>query len=220
MSKWRERYKVHPAADVFPMMSDEELAALGGDILLNGGDLHDPITFVDGNPPDEILDGRNRLEAMERVGLLHDGEVRWQCKVHYGDPFAYVASKNLHRRHMLKSERADAIVALAKLSAKKPDQDDPVSKGGRGKKNAVRRRLLRSMRRCPRSSRSASLPSSGPWRRPRARSRSRRRSRGRRRGRGQQRRRSLSSTPSAASTRLAGIILSNVPTPMSTSMRR
>ena len=26
MSKWRTRFRVHPAADVFPMMSDEELA--------------------------------------------------------------------------------------------------------------------------------------------------------------------------------------------------
>ena len=28
-STWRDTYKVHPAADVFPMMSDDELAKLG-----------------------------------------------------------------------------------------------------------------------------------------------------------------------------------------------
>jgi hypothetical protein len=28
MSEWRKRYKVHPSADVFPMMSDDELALL------------------------------------------------------------------------------------------------------------------------------------------------------------------------------------------------
>ena len=33
---WRDKYKVHPAADVFPMMSDEELAELGEDIKKNG----------------------------------------------------------------------------------------------------------------------------------------------------------------------------------------
>jgi hypothetical protein len=37
---WRDQYKVHPAADVFPMMSDQELAELGEDIGANG--LHNP----------------------------------------------------------------------------------------------------------------------------------------------------------------------------------
>ena len=36
MSAWREAYQVHPAADVFPMMSDEELAQLGQDIKATG----------------------------------------------------------------------------------------------------------------------------------------------------------------------------------------
>jgi hypothetical protein len=40
---WRDRIKVHPAVDAFPMMSDEELIALGKDIKKNG--LQSPITF-------------------------------------------------------------------------------------------------------------------------------------------------------------------------------
>ena len=36
MSTWREKYKVHPAANIFPMMSDEELHKLGEDIRTNG----------------------------------------------------------------------------------------------------------------------------------------------------------------------------------------
>jgi ParB-like chromosome segregation protein Spo0J len=64
MSKWRHRYKVHPAADLFPMMSDEELTKLAEDIKANG--LQSPITFT---MNDVLLDGRNRLEAMERAGV-------------------------------------------------------------------------------------------------------------------------------------------------------
>jgi hypothetical protein len=33
---WREQIKVHPAADLFPMMSNDELKALGEDIKENG----------------------------------------------------------------------------------------------------------------------------------------------------------------------------------------
>src|SRR5262245_56896276 len=62
-SKWREKYRVHPAADVFPMMSDDELAALGADIKARG--LLEPIKIRG----DEILDGRNRLEAIERADI-------------------------------------------------------------------------------------------------------------------------------------------------------
>jgi hypothetical protein len=40
-SHWRDKYKVHPAADVFPMLSDDELAKLGEDIKANG--LQSPI---------------------------------------------------------------------------------------------------------------------------------------------------------------------------------
>jgi hypothetical protein len=74
---WRDEYTVHPAADVFPMMSDEELAALGANILENG--LREPIKLLRGKreqiaknafrQPEVLLDGRNRLEAMERAGI-------------------------------------------------------------------------------------------------------------------------------------------------------
>jgi ParB-like chromosome segregation protein Spo0J len=61
---WRNKYRVHPTADVLPMMSDEELAELGEDIKSNG--LKEPITF---DREGVLLDGRNRLEAMERAGI-------------------------------------------------------------------------------------------------------------------------------------------------------
>ena len=66
---WRETYKVHPAADIFPMMSDDELQKLGEDIKASG--LKHPIIFqnTDNNGDEILLDGRNRLEAMERAGI-------------------------------------------------------------------------------------------------------------------------------------------------------
>jgi hypothetical protein len=80
VSKWREKFKVHPAADVFPEMSDEELKELGEDIGANG--LRHSIVFHLGL----LIDGRNRLEAMERAGLVsprpnktslpHDADLR------------------------------------------------------------------------------------------------------------------------------------------------
>jgi ParB-like chromosome segregation protein Spo0J len=63
MSRWRDKFKVHPVADVFPMMSDAELRVLGEDIKANG--LQTTIVF-DGS---RLLAGRNRLEAMERAGV-------------------------------------------------------------------------------------------------------------------------------------------------------
>jgi hypothetical protein len=44
MSKWREQFKVHPATDVFPMMSDDELRRGAGRLLESLGvkKLHEP----------------------------------------------------------------------------------------------------------------------------------------------------------------------------------
>src|SRR6516225_6420384 len=70
-SKWREKYHVHSAADVFPMMSDDELQKLGEDIKKHG--LKHPLTFFkSGDDVSVLVDGRNRLMAMELVGIDPD----------------------------------------------------------------------------------------------------------------------------------------------------
>ena len=101
---WRTKYKVHPAADVFPMMSDEERDALGADIKANG--LRSSIVLsADG----VLLDGRNRLEAMERVGVAVQ---QWHTRTFGdGDPVAFRASSNIRRRHLTKQQQAEFIVA-------------------------------------------------------------------------------------------------------------
>jgi ParB-like chromosome segregation protein Spo0J len=138
---WREKYKVHPAADVFPMMRDEELAALGADIKESG--LKHPIIFDRGYDHDRepmLLDGRNRLEAMERAGIKQKDV--WIDK-HYreGDPVSIIIGLNIHRRHLTKQQQADLIVAAIK-AGEKPDQVEPVSKGGRGKVNPVKAKAV------------------------------------------------------------------------------
>jgi hypothetical protein len=145
MSTWREQYKVHPAADVFPMMSDEELLFLGEDIKANG--VLDPITF---DKDGLLLDGRNRLEAAERAGI---GLRSWEKSTYLRDPVCYVISRNILRRHLTKQQQAELIVAAYKAPTvakaitrkadkvgSKPRQVGEVStdKGGRGNVDTVK----------------------------------------------------------------------------------
>jgi hypothetical protein len=149
MSKWREKYKVHPAAEVFEMLSSDEIDALGDDISANG--LKVSLDFQRKAEKDILLDGRNRLEAMERAGLSCDVVRRYV----EGDPVAHIVSLNLKRRHLTKEQIADALIALGKIKAKqKPGQADPVSTlerkeafkaqfvGGRGNKNPIKEEAL------------------------------------------------------------------------------
>lgn len=98
----------HPLAAVFPLMDDDELAALADDIEANG--LRDPIWLLDG----QILDGRNRYRACTARDIDHRVE-------HYRgkDPLGFVVSKNLHRRHLDTGQRAMAAARFANLQTTK-----------------------------------------------------------------------------------------------------
>jgi hypothetical protein len=58
-----DEYEVHPAADLFPMMSDAELDVLGEDMLQNAQ--RKEIVLYKG----KILDGRNRYRACLLKGI-------------------------------------------------------------------------------------------------------------------------------------------------------
>src|SRR5262245_45537981 len=106
---WRDLIRVHPAADLFPMMSDDELRVLGKDIRKKG--LNSAVILwanEAGGPIDDyqLLDGRNRLEALERVGLriimgdsglVTDGGTRLSISETKLDPYEYVISANILR---------------------------------------------------------------------------------------------------------------------------
>lgn len=106
---------VHPAADVFPMLSEEELADLATDIKANG--LLHPIAVKDG----VLIDGRNRREACRRAGVTPQID-----EFNGADPVAYILAANVNRRHLSKGQRA---MAVAKLT---PD----VQRGGARTKGA------------------------------------------------------------------------------------
>ena len=130
MTSWRKRFKVHPSADVFPMMSDEELAKLGKDIKKRGL-FHLIILDNDGVT---LIDGRNRLEAMERAGLPLPHPSQVGLLAPGTDPVPFIISLNIHRR---KEEQAGLILKMIR-AGEKPPQLEEVSKGGRGRVNPVK----------------------------------------------------------------------------------
>jgi hypothetical protein len=115
---WRDQYKVHPVTDVFPMMSDVELDALGKDIKANGLTTSIRVWTGGGSPRSGdkpiLIDGRNRLEAMERAGIEHNEltDEQWVRP----DPVPFIISLNIRRRHLTKEQQADLIVAAIKAS--------------------------------------------------------------------------------------------------------
>ena len=134
--RWRDVLPVHPAAELFPLMSKDELRELGEDIKKNG--LTAPIIFWvrerkdwDGMARVQLLDGRNRLDAMEHIGLklLKGGKFNLDALKlsldlvvgvpsgsykHVPDPYAYVLSANIHRRHLTAEQKRDLIAKLLK----------------------------------------------------------------------------------------------------------
>lgn len=116
--------KVHPAAECFRLMHDDELAALAEDIKLNG--LRDPLTAgrIKGAKAEFLVDGRNRQKACEIGGI----EPRYEY-VEFADEDevkAFVKSRG-ERRDLTKGERAMALAILY------PEPEN--AKGGRGKRS-------------------------------------------------------------------------------------
>src|SRR5262249_48505991 len=109
---------------LFPMMSESELRELGEDIRKRR--LKSKVTVWIG--PDErryLLDGRNRLDAMELVGVkvnINDMGHSPRFKfTHVKDPYAYVLSANIHRRHLTAEQKRELIAEVLKA---KPEQSN------------------------------------------------------------------------------------------------
>lgn len=86
----------HSAADVLPMMGDDEYAAFKADISAHG--LREPIVLHEGR----IVDGRNRYRACRELNL-EPTTTTWDAK---GSLVSFIASMNVHRRHLTSSQKA------------------------------------------------------------------------------------------------------------------
>lgn len=96
---------VHPAANLFPMMSDEDIDALAKSIREHG--LQQPIIITEDG---QLLDGRNRVAACSRAGVPPRHEV-----YRGNDPVAYVMALNIHRRHLTTGQKAMLALELVPM---------------------------------------------------------------------------------------------------------
>lgn len=120
-------YPIHPAAELFPMMSVEELSELASDIRENGQ--LEPIVIFDG----QVLDGRNRIKACELVGI----EPISHTVTNIASPVVYVLSRNLHRRHLSISQRAAIAVETLPMLQEEAKQRKESTRGEDGRFNPL-----------------------------------------------------------------------------------
>jgi hypothetical protein len=129
---WRDYLKVHPAADLFPMMSEAELQELSDDINERGM-LNRPIVW-NGDGKLWLLDGRSRLDAMELAGELtlrvsgssvcaeYQGHPINFWLVDTDDPYGVAISLNICRRHLTGEQKRDLIAKLLKAAPEKSNR--------------------------------------------------------------------------------------------------
>jgi hypothetical protein len=139
---WRDVLPIHPAADLFPLLGKAELRELADDIKKNG--LREPVqTYID-RGTHILLDGRNRLDALELNGeIIFDGSNaennRWPKGSNRkffesdasiasaairnpSDCLAYVISKNIHRRHLTRDQKRECIAKILKANAEESNR--------------------------------------------------------------------------------------------------
>lgn len=106
--------KAHPLSEYLPELPASELKELANDIKANG--LREAIVLLDG----QILDGRNRFAAC-KIAKVEPAFVSFEDLSSAGalrdvDPLKYVASMNLHRRHLNETQRAAIADEMSRAS--------------------------------------------------------------------------------------------------------
>jgi hypothetical protein len=153
-SGWRDFLPIHPAAELFPLLPAEELQALADDVKANG--LLTPVSLIETPDGDVmLLEGRCRLDALERNGML-PGSVKEMLKDGIAfmeppdtDPFDFVKSANIHRRHLTIDQKREAVDRLLKLDPGISDRTIGALAKVDNKTVAVRRRLMEASEEIP-----------------------------------------------------------------------
>jgi hypothetical protein len=138
--------ELHPAAELFPMLSEVELDELARDIDANG--LTSPLALwrPTGDAPFQLLDGRNRVAAMwrfcdgaDRIAGAISLANRYEART---DPVAFIISANLKRRHLSADQKREIAAALLKADPSKSDRRVAAESGLNRTDVGVERRKL------------------------------------------------------------------------------
>jgi hypothetical protein len=137
-TSWRDVIKVHPEADKYPLLPAEELRELAADLEQHG--LKTDLTLYEepGSKPGtltySVLDGRNRLDAMEfadpeftlvlkgrdgQPGFIFRNRIHQFKFLRAKDrisPAQFALSLNAHRRHLTPELKRERIVAVLKAN--------------------------------------------------------------------------------------------------------
>jgi hypothetical protein len=111
-------YTVHPAAELFPLVEGEDFESLVNSIREHG--VQTPVMFGwDENEKPVLLDGRNRLRAVERLkeqGITVQVPVRSFDYTRDGiTEVEWIESQNIDRRHLTDDARAMLAASLHEL---------------------------------------------------------------------------------------------------------
>jgi ParB-like chromosome segregation protein Spo0J len=120
---WRRRLRVHPVAELFPLLDKESLAALATDIKKHG--LKQRVSIIDDEGANVVLiDGRNRLDALELLGeeITLDNRTIFERIPPDIDIYARVISLNIHRRHLTSNQKRELLGNLLQVTPEKSDR--------------------------------------------------------------------------------------------------
>jgi hypothetical protein len=112
-NNWRDTLLIHPATELFPMLSPEELAALSENIKKNGLKVPVEVRTIDGK--DYLVDGRNRLDAATHAGLDWEKLECKKKKATHEEVIRDVVSLNLQRRNLTVTQRGVLAEEMANL---------------------------------------------------------------------------------------------------------